>query len=228
MGNLIELLTKQIQLWLGETISIRPTDVAKLLANAQAEALKEVKRVKISIEGEPQEVALVTAMLKTLFQAEEQKAAQPMLDDGRIRRELEIQGQAVEEMPARPGNLDPQVVAGGQPERQEIRRPPADSLIHDALYTIARGLLEFPQDEEGRRRFGGAYPATFKAGIGKLNAYLLSQGVSISDPLDFWRILSQPLQDWPHMPPDLRSPDKLIDSQGRTTALTEHLARDQT
>lgn len=228
MRNLIQLFAEQLQLWLGETVSIRPADVIKLLNAAQAEALKEVKRVKISVEGEPQEVALVTAMLKTLFQAEEQKAEQSMLHDGRIRRELEIQGQALEEMPARPGNLDPQVVADRQPERQEIRRPPADSLIHDALYTIARGLLEFPQDEEGRRRFGGAYPATFKAGIGKLNAYLLSKGVSTSDPLDFWRILSRPLKDWPHMPPDLQAPDKLVDDQGRTTALTEHLARDTT
>jgi len=223
--TLIEALTQQFQFWLGEAASIGPQDVATMMKAAQAEILKDVKSVKIIIEGEPDDVALVSTTLKQVLQVSEKRLANFEAGDGRIRRELEMEGKVEERPQARPGNLDPEAIAPQQTAPPKPKPLSGDDRIYNALITLARGLLAFPTDDEGRRRFQSAYPPGFKEGVSKLSAYFLTKGVIISDPLEYWRLLSKPLKDWPHMPAGLQSPDPLIDQEGRTTSLTEHLAQ---
>ncbi len=225
MTTLLEAFTEELQLWLGETATITPFDVTNMLTTAQTKMVQTVRPVAINIEGDPQDVALVTVMLKQILPVSEKKADHSRLDDGRIRRELKISGRVEEKTTARPGNLNPQNLAERQSAPEKPSSASSDDLIYEALKTLARGLLEFSIDDDGRRKFGGAYPATFKNGISQLNAYFLTKGVTISDSLEYWRLLSKPLKDWPAMPPHLQSPDPFIDYDGRTTILTEYLAR---
>jgi hypothetical protein len=100
-------------------------------------------------------------------------------------------------------------------------------MMDEILTTLARGLLEFPVDDEGRRQFTAAYPEIFKQGITKLSAYLLLHGIVISEAVGYWRILSQPLRQWPNMPAPYQFDDALIDHDGSTTSLAELLAQDE-
>ena len=227
MASLIDALTEQLQLWLGETASISPHDLAQMLAAAQAETLQSRSPVTIRLEGEADDIAPIIAALKAIFPVTEQKANTAVLEDGRVRRELNMAGRP--KPAAQPGNLDPQKLAASQ-KKQPVQpeRSPAERLLYEALQTIAQGLLAFPPAGDGRRQFSSAYPAAFKDGISKLNAYYLGQGVVFDDPMEYWRLLSKPLKEWPHMPAYLQSPDPFIDVEGRITILTEHLARRKT
>ena len=230
MTTLIEAFTEELQLWLGDTTAITPFDITNMLVAAQTKMIQTVKPVDIKIEGDPQDVARVTQTLKQMLQVNEKKAEHAQLTEGRIRRELTIAGLelAPEEPMARPGNLDPQHLAA-HPSKpspsQKTPSTPEDDALYGALKTLARGLLEFPTDGDGRRKFGGAYPALFKEGVSQLNAYFLTKGVIISDSYEYWRMMGKPLKEWPVIPAHLQSPDPLIDHEGRTTLLTEHLAR---
>jgi hypothetical protein len=228
MTSLIETLTAELQLWLGETAKITPRDVAQMLSKAQDNALQLKRPVALRIEGEPEDVAQIVQTCKATLDLTEQKVSTAILDDGRIRRELIIAGQAEdpEEMSeARPGNLNPEAITPALPKPAPVERSASEKLLYEALQTIARGLLEFPKDDTDRRQFGSAYPPLFKDGIGKLSAFFLAKGTVLNDSLEYWRLLSKPLKEWPHMPPHLQSPDPLIDTNGRTTVLTEFLAQ---
>jgi hypothetical protein len=225
MSKFIETLTEQLQLWLGETTSIKPRDVVTMVTAAQETVLQTEQAITLRIEGHPEDVARLVQMLKEILPATEHKANTAILPDGRVRRELNLEGQQEAESAARPGNLDPGRLTQTPPKPAQPERSPSEKLLFEALQTIARGLHEFPADDQGRRRFGSAYPATFKAGISKLNGYFLSKGLVFDDPIEFWRLLSKPLKDWPHMPPYLQSPDPFIDNDGRLTVLCQHLAK---
>ena len=67
MTTLLEAFTEELQLWLGETASITPFDVTNMLTAAQTKMVQTVQPVDINIEGDPQDVALVTVMLKQIL-----------------------------------------------------------------------------------------------------------------------------------------------------------------
>lgn len=227
MTTLVEALTEQFQFWLGETALITPQDVANMLAVAQAKTTQEVAQVKISIEGNPKDVALTAVAIKQILKVSERKPDQSHLHTGLVWRELEIQDSS------RKGADSLQPKLRGREGREKmpaldkgLTRSFSEQLIYDAVITLACGLLEFPTTDEGRgRKFSGPYPETFKEGMGKLSAYFMTKGVIIADALEYWRILSRPLKEWPSIPPELASEESLIDYAGRTTLLTERLAQ---
>ena len=227
MSSLITKFTKHLQFWLGSDITIRPNDVSQLLFKARDELVDVSEGVTIRIEGEPKDAVAVVQIIKEIFQASEQKVSTAMLPGGRIRREITLDGPNEPARGARPGNLDPSKVTGQAPKPASASPQPTGSeqLIEEALILLAQGILEFPADDEGRRIFSSfVYPATFEAGISKLTTYYFSKGIVINSSLKYWRLLSTPLKDWPHMPSQLQAPLPMIDHEGRATKLTERLA----
>lgn len=225
MTTLIEALTEQLQLWLGESMTITEDDVARMLSAASEVSLTNINYSVIRVEGKPKEVSQVSMALKQLLPVSDKKTQRFMLPNGNISRKLIIQRQAPIPSGAKPGNLSLTRTAPPKKPKQKTKSEITQDVLFDALTTIAQGLLEYPMNEDGRRQFNHVPPARFKEGISKLNAFFLSKGQNISDPLELWRLLSTPFKDWPHMPPGLQSPDPLISHDGGVTALTKHLAK---
>ena len=227
MTSLVDALTEQIQLWLGDSATINSHDVATMLIEANEKAFADVHNVKICIEGEPKGVSVASKILKEFLHLTEGRLDNHDIGNGNIRRELILPEKTpIPEEPApRPGNLNPQVIAPPETKAQKPRQATPNDLIYNALTIISQGLLDFPTNDEGQCKFNSAYPASFKAGLGQLTAYFLSQGTIISDSLEYWRLFSKPLKEWPHMPQNLQSPDPLIDFEGRPTILTHYLAK---
>ena len=225
MKSLIQNLTDQFQLWLGTATPITLADVTTLLQKSRDETLQAVEPVTIRIEGEPKDVSVVIQMLKEILPVTEQKVNTAILPGGRIRREINLIDQTTSNPAARPGNLDPRKADTPLPRRSTPSPLGQDKLIFEALPMIARGLLQFPMDADGRRIFSSViYPPLFVDGIAKLSTYYLTRGTSLNNALKYWHLLSRPLNEWPHMPEQLRAPQSLIDHEGRTTSLTDYLA----
>ncbi|MEM7035111.1 MAG: hypothetical protein AAF629_36570 [Chloroflexota bacterium] len=225
MTTLIKALTEQLQLWLGETASISEQDVAVMLQAASEASLTEIQHAVIRVEGHPNDVSSISVALKQILPIGDQKTQRFMLPNGNISRKLVIQQSPQMPDQGRPGNLSSPLKSSLQKRSSKDKTDASQDMLFDALATIAQGLLEYPTNEEGRRQFNNVPPPRFKQGISKLNAFFLSKGENISDPLEFWRLFSTPFKDWPHMPPGLQSPDPLIAHDGCVTALTKHLAK---
>lgn len=222
----IEALTRQLQAWPGNAADLTRPVVAEMVANARAEAMRGVSEATIRVESTPERLAQVTEVIKQIFPILDESPTYPNPDKGLIYRHLTIQVAATTE--EREPNVAPRAAVGrldpARLEHPQAKRIPTGGLIYEALTLLAKGLLDFPTDEQGRRRFSSAYPQRFQQGIAKLSAHLLTQGVVISDPLEYWRILSKPLVAWPGMPPDLQIDEGLIDHAGRTTPLVDRIA----
>ena len=219
MTTLVEALTEEFQFWLGDSASITQDDVEKMLAAAQQRSTNAASCVKIRIEGDPKDVTLAASTIKQVLRVTEARVQEPHLKNGAIRRELEVQGQP---------NVSQNGHLNGRVKQPSPVPPPSSAaarLVRDAVMTLARGLLEFPKDDAARCKFSGPYPQSFKEGMGKLSAHFINQGVIIADAMDYWRILSRPLKDWPGMQADLAMDEALIDHEGRITPLTVSLAK---
>jgi hypothetical protein len=225
MPTFSEALRDQLQNWGGDLQSVTLEEVAAMVRAAQVETLRGAMRTRITLEGTPESVRRVAALLHDIVQVINESADQPDPGRGFVIRQLMLEGVKASPASATRPSLKP---VSDSTEAPAGRSGPADSsagLLRAMLISLAQGLLNFPTDAEGRRQFNTMYPEQFKAGLGQLSAYLLLNGLIVSDALEYWRLLSKPLRDWPGMPVEYHFNETLIDHDGRTTPLTDQIAQ---
>ena len=221
MPTFSEALLEEIRKYHANDQPITLAAMNAMIEMARSEAMLGAKRVRVTLEGTQQSVKLVGALLHDVFHIINEEPDQPDPERGFVKRQLMFEGvksttQQVEvstvetsKTQAVPGMLSP---------------PTSTELLQQALRTVAKGLLEFSVDDQGRRQFASVYPDTFKVGLGHLSAYFLVSGLTLSSAIEYWRVLSKPVQDWPGVPDQYAFEEALIDNEGRTTPLTARLA----
>jgi hypothetical protein len=215
MPTFSEALLDEIRKHSAGDRAITREEMAAMVEAARVESMRGAKRVRVTLEGTQESVKLVAALLHEVFQVINEVPDQPDPERGFVIRQLMFEGVK---------NI---VSDEAQPTHGTLSQPPpttSTKLLHQTLRTVAQGLLDFPVDDQGRRQFASVYPSTFKVGLGHLSAYFLVNGLTLSSAIEYWRVLSQPVQDWPGVPDQLAFEEALIDNEGRTTPLTERLA----